>query len=78
MEKGGSRRSIALAKGVNLVEGRITHKGVADAFGLPYTPLQDVLVTSPNSSTHLPNRIVLTNADAIWYKVTKYYKEGIL
>ena len=33
----------SLAKGVNLVEGRITHKGVADAFSLPYTSLQELL-----------------------------------
>jgi alanine dehydrogenase len=33
----------SLARGVNLVEGAITHKGVADAFGLPYTPIQELL-----------------------------------
>ena len=33
----------SLAKGLNLVEGRITHKGVAEAFSLPYTSLQDLL-----------------------------------
>ncbi len=33
----------SLAKGVNLVEGRITHRGVADAFGLPYTPIEGLL-----------------------------------
>lgn len=29
----------ALAKGVNIVDGKITFKGVAEAFDLPYTPL---------------------------------------
>jgi alanine dehydrogenase len=33
----------SLAKGVNLVEGRITHKGVADAFSFPYTSLHELL-----------------------------------
>jgi alanine dehydrogenase len=33
----------ALAKGINLVEGKITYKAVAEAFGLPYTPLEEVL-----------------------------------
>jgi alanine dehydrogenase len=30
----------ALAKGVNVYDGHITYKGVADAFGLPYTTLE--------------------------------------
>ena len=34
---------ISLARGVNLVEGAITHKGVADAFNLPYTPIEELL-----------------------------------
>ncbi len=29
-----------IAEGVNMVEGHITCKGVAEAFGLPYTPLE--------------------------------------
>ena len=28
----------ALAKGLNIVEGRVTYKAVADVFGLPYSP----------------------------------------
>ena len=28
-----------LAQGVNIIDGKITFKGVAEAFGLPYTPL---------------------------------------
>ncbi|MGD0233860.1 MAG: alanine dehydrogenase [Syntrophorhabdales bacterium] len=34
---------LSLAKGINLVEGRITHKRVADAFNLPYTPIEELL-----------------------------------
>jgi alanine dehydrogenase len=34
---------ISLARGVNLVEGMITHKGVAEAFGLPHTPIEELL-----------------------------------
>jgi alanine dehydrogenase len=33
----------ALAKGVNVVGGRVTYEAVADAHGLPYTPLGDAL-----------------------------------
>jgi alanine dehydrogenase len=33
----------ALAKGVNVVDGRLTYEAVADAHGLPYTPLTDVM-----------------------------------
>jgi alanine dehydrogenase len=37
------RRDPALAKGVNVYAGRITYEAVAEAFGLPYTPLEDLL-----------------------------------
>ena len=30
---------IALARGLNIVEGKVTYKAVADVFGLPYEPL---------------------------------------
>jgi len=33
----------ALAKGVNVVDGRLTYEAVAEAHGLPYTPLADVM-----------------------------------
>jgi alanine dehydrogenase len=33
----------ALGKGVNVFDGKLTQAGVADAFGLPYTPLADAL-----------------------------------
>jgi alanine dehydrogenase len=33
----------ALALGVNTYNGNLTYKGVADAFGLPYTPFETLL-----------------------------------
>ena len=33
----------ALAKGLNIVEGTVTYKGVADAFGMKYEPFESVL-----------------------------------
>ena len=36
----------ALAKGVNVIEGKVTYEAVAEAHGLGYTPLDDVLPLS--------------------------------
>jgi len=36
----------ALAKGVNVIDGRITYQAVAEAHGLPYTRLGDVVPTA--------------------------------
>ena len=36
-------RNPALARGVNVVAGRVTYQAVAEAHGLPYVPLEDVL-----------------------------------
>jgi alanine dehydrogenase len=36
-------RDRALARGVNVIDGRITYEAVAEAHGLEYTPLEDVL-----------------------------------
>jgi alanine dehydrogenase len=36
-------RDPALARGVNVVDGKVTYAAVADAHGLEYTPLEDVL-----------------------------------
>jgi alanine dehydrogenase len=36
----------ALAKGVNVVEGKLTYEAVAEAHGIDYTPLDDVLPLS--------------------------------
>lgn len=35
----------ALAKGVNVIAGQVTYAGVAEAFGLPYEPLEQVLMS---------------------------------
>jgi alanine dehydrogenase len=40
-------RDRALARGVNVINGRITYEAVADAHGLEYAPLEDVLPLSP-------------------------------
>jgi alanine dehydrogenase len=38
------RENRALAKGVNVIDGKITYKAVAEAHNLPYTPLEEVLL----------------------------------
>lgn len=40
---GAIRRDRALARGVNVLGGRVTHEAVAEAHGLEYTPLDDAL-----------------------------------
>jgi alanine dehydrogenase len=40
-------RDPALARGVNVLDGKITYEAVADAHGLDYAPLEDVLPLSP-------------------------------
>ena len=65
--KGGKRRSrqiTALRLGLNMVEGKVTYPGVAEAFGMPLTdvesvcdlrgPVTDVLVTSLPHAEGLP------------------------
>ena len=37
------RENPALALGVNIADGKVTYPGVAEAFGLPYTPIDEVL-----------------------------------
>jgi alanine dehydrogenase len=39
-------RDRSLARGVNVLEGKITYEPVAEAHDLPYTPLGDVLLTA--------------------------------
>ena len=36
-------RNPALAKGLNTYGGKVTHEGVANAFGLPWTPAEEVI-----------------------------------
>ena len=31
-----------IAKGVNIIQGKVTYQGVAEAFGLAYEPLESV------------------------------------
>ncbi len=40
-------RDRALARGVNVVEGKLTYQAVADAHGLEYSPLEQVLPLEP-------------------------------
>src|SRR6266542_3516084 len=40
-------RDHALALGVNVVDGKVTYEAVAEAHGLDYTPLEDVLPLAP-------------------------------
>jgi len=40
-------RDPALARGVNVMHGKVTYEAVADAHGLGYEPLEDVLPLSP-------------------------------
>jgi alanine dehydrogenase len=40
-------RDPALSRGVNVVDGKVTYEAVADAHGLEYQPLEDVLPLSP-------------------------------
>jgi alanine dehydrogenase len=40
-------RDPALARGVNVVDGKVTYEAVAEAHGLDYHPLEDVLPLSP-------------------------------
>jgi alanine dehydrogenase len=40
-------RDPALARGVNVMEGKITYEAVAEAHGLEFTPLEDVLRLEP-------------------------------
>jgi alanine dehydrogenase len=40
------KRDPALAKGVNVIHGQVTYAGVAEAFTIPYAPLDEVLTGS--------------------------------
>ena len=41
---GAIARDPALAKGVNVVNGKVTHPAVAEAFGMEYTPLSEAIL----------------------------------
>jgi len=44
---GAVARDPALARGVNVLRGKVTYEAVAEAHGLPYAPLREVLPLSP-------------------------------
>jgi len=39
----GARKHPDLAKGINIIDGKVTYKGVSDAFDMEYSPLESVL-----------------------------------
>jgi len=41
--KKAAQENDEIAKGINVIDGKITYKGVSDAFDLPYVSLEDVL-----------------------------------
>jgi alanine dehydrogenase len=45
--RGGVTADAALARGVNVVDGHITYRAVAEAHGMDYTPLEAVIPLSP-------------------------------
>src|SRR5919204_299080 len=47
MKSGSVFCDAALARGVNVLDGRVTYEAVAEAHDLDYTPLEDVLPLSP-------------------------------
>ena len=49
---GAVREDPALARGVNVHDGKITYEAVAAAFGLPYTPLDEALANGSQVAGH--------------------------
>jgi alanine dehydrogenase len=46
VEKGAKRAALdnpETAQGINVIDGKVTYRGVAEAFGLKYTPIEKVL-----------------------------------
>jgi alanine dehydrogenase len=41
-----AKKHPGFAKGVNVTRGRVTYKAVADAFGLPYVPIEEILAAA--------------------------------
>ena len=41
--KKAARENLDIAKGINIMKGKVTYKGVAEAFGLSYEPLDSLL-----------------------------------
>jgi len=45
-DKGVTRAALdnpEIAQGINVIDGKVTYTGVAEAFGLKYTPIEKVL-----------------------------------
>jgi alanine dehydrogenase len=42
-----ARENRGIEAGVNIVNGQITYPGVAEAFGMPYVPVDEVLKPTP-------------------------------
>ena len=42
-EKQACRENADLREGLNIVDGKVVYKGVAEAWGMPYTPVEEVL-----------------------------------
>jgi alanine dehydrogenase len=41
--KRAAQENPEIAQGINIIEGKVTYTGVADAFALEYTPIEKVL-----------------------------------
>ncbi len=41
--KKAAKDNAEIAKGINIIDGKITYQGVADAFSMPYTPIDSVI-----------------------------------
>ena len=48
------RNNEGLAKGVNVMEGKITNSAVADSVGLPYYPLSSIIPFRISPSDEFP------------------------
>jgi alanine dehydrogenase len=42
----------ALARGINVLNGQVTHKGVADAFSLSYSPWESAIGQGARAASH--------------------------
>ncbi len=45
--KRAMQESVEIARGANIINGKVTYKGVADAFGMELTPIEAILSVSP-------------------------------
>ena len=59
-------RDPALARGVNVVDGKVTYEAVAEAHDLDFTPLEDVLPLSRRSTDAELGRVRLSPGRSAW------------